>query len=224
MGIENKRKNNKKFILSIFITLFLSVFAIHLFVEFKLSKNDFRLLSIWINTILFTALITFVFIVFIIISFIRMILKKKNCYWRVVGIIGIITVIMLISSVIITKEKNLYYHAINMNWNLNLPRNYEEIYYKDSGPSFNGDGERYSIFKYENLEEINDLIDWQDKNNSIEISMVSILRKLKVPEEYYPNYNNSNFKYYYYMKEDNSKIYMILDINLNKIYIVEDIF
>lgn len=140
MGIENKRKNNKKFILSIFITLFLSVFAIHLFVEFKLSKNDFRLLSIWINTILFTALITFVFIVFIIISFIRMILKKKNCYWRVVGIIGIITVIMLISSVIITKEKNLYYHAINMNWNLNLPRNYEEIYYKDSGPSFNGDG------------------------------------------------------------------------------------
>ena len=224
MGIENKRKNNKKFILSIFITLFLSVFAIHLFVEFKLSKNDFRLLSIWINTILFTALITFVFIVFIIISFIRMILKKKNCYWRVVGIIGIITVIMLISSVIITKEKNLYYHAINMNWNLNLPRNYEEIYYKDSGPSFNGDGERYSIFKYENLEEINDLIDWQDKNNSIEISMVSILRKLKVPEEYYPNYNNSNFKYYYYMKEDNSKIYMILDINLNKVYIVEDIF
>ena len=195
MGIENKRKNNKKFILSIFITLFLSVFAIHLFVEFKLSKNDFRLLSIWINTILFTALITFVFIVFIIISFIRMILKKKNCYWRVVGIIGIITVIMLISSVIITKEKNLYYHAINMNWNLNLPRNYEEIYYKDSGPSFNGDGERYSIFKYENLEEINDLIDWQDKNNSIEISMVSILRKLKVPEEYYPNYNNSNFYY-----------------------------
>ena len=177
----------------------------------------------WISTILFTILITIVFIVFIIISFIRMLLKKKNCYWRVIGIIGIITVIMLISSVIITKEQNLYYHAINMNWNLNLPRNYEEIYYKDSGPSFNGDGERYSIFKYENLEEVNYLIDWQDKNNSIEINMISILRKLEVPEEYYPNYN-SNFKYYYYMKEDNSKIYMILDINLNKIYIVEDIF
>lgn len=212
-----------KVYLNIFIIGILSLFAVYLFVEYKLSKDDLQLLSVWISTILFTILITIVFIVFIIISFIRMLLKKKNCYWRVIGIIGIITVIMLISSVIITKEQNLYYHAINMNWNLNLPRNYEEIYYKDSGPSFNGDGERYSIFKYENLEEVNYLIDWQDKNNSIEINMISILRKLEVPEEYYPNYN-SNFKYYYYMKEDNSKIYMILDINLNKFYIVEDIF
>lgn len=212
-----------KVYLNIFIIGILSLFVVYLFVEYKLSKDDLQLLSVWISTILFTILITIVFIVFIIISFIRMLLKKKNCYWRVIGIIGIITVIMSISSVIITKEQNLYYHAINMNWNLNLPRNYEEIYYKDSGPSFNGDGERYSIFKYENLEEVNYLIDWQDKNNSIEINMISILRKLEVPEEYYPNYN-SNFKYYYYMKEDNSKIYMILDINLNKIYIVEDIF
>ena len=212
-----------KVYLNIFIIGILSLFVVYLFVEYKLSKDDLQLLSVWISTILFTILITIVFIVFIIISFIRMLLKKKNCYWRVIGIIGIITVIMLISSVIITKEQNLYYHAINMNWNLNLPRNYGEIYYKDSGPSFNGDGERYSIFKYENLEEVNYLIDWQDKNNSIEINMISILRKLEVPEEYYPNYN-SNFKYYYYMKEDNSKIYMILDINLNKIYIVEDIF
>lgn len=212
-----------KVYLNIFIIGILSLFVVYLFVEYKLSKDDLQLLSVWISTILFTILITIVFRVFIIISFIRMLLKKKNCYWRVIGIIGIITVIMLISSVIITKEQNLYYHAINMNWNLNLPRNYEEIYYKDSGPSFNGDGEGYSIFKYENLEEVNYLIDWQDKNNSIEINMISILRKLEVPEEYYPNYN-SNFKYYYYMKEDNSKIYMILDINLNKIYIVEDIF
>lgn len=212
-----------KVYLNIFIIGILSLFAVYLFVEYKLSKDDLQLLSVWISTILFTILITIVFIVFIIISFLRMLLKKKKCYWRVIGIIGIITVIMLISSVIITKEQNLYYHAINMNWNLNLPRNYEEIYYKDSGPSFNGDGERYSIFKYENLEEVNYLIDWQDKNNSIEINMISILRKLEVPEEYYPNYN-SNFKYYYYMKEDNSTIYMILDINLNKIYIVEDIF
>lgn len=114
-------------------------------------------------------------------------------------------------------------YCINVNWNLDLPRNYEEIYYKDSGPSFNGDGERYSIFRYKNLEEINVAVDWKEKNSSIETNVVNILRKLKVPEEYYPNYN-SNCKYYYYIEEDNSKIYMILDINLNKIYIVEDIF
>ena len=212
-----------KLYLNIFIVGILSLFLVYLFVEYKLSKDSLQLFSVWINTILFTAAITFIFIIFIIISFIRILLKKKKCYWRIVSIIGIITFVMLIASVIITKEQNHYYHCINVNWNLDLPRNYEEIYYKDSGPSFNGDGERYSVFEYENLEEIKDAIEWQDKNSSIEIKMVSILRKLKVPEEYYPNYN-SNCKYYYYIEEDNSKIYMILDINLNKIYIVEDIF
>lgn len=212
-----------KVYLNIFIIGILSLFTVYLFVEYKLSKDSLKLLSVWINTILFTILITFIFIVFIIISFIRILLKKKKCYWRLVSIIGVITVIMWISSVIITKERNRYFHAINMNWNLDLPRNYEEIYYKDSGPSFNGDGERYSVFEYENLEEIKDAIEWKDKSSSIEVNMVSILRKLKVPEEYYPNYND-NCKYYHYIEGDNSKIYMILDINLNKVYIVEDIF
>lgn len=213
-----------KVYLNIFIVGILSLFAVYLFVEYKLSKDYLKLFSAWINTILFTATITFIFIISIIIFFIRILLKKKNCYFKlIVSIIGIITVIMFITSAIITKEQNRYYHCINVNWNLDLPRSYEEIYYKDSGPSFNGDGERYSIFRYENLEEINVAVDWKEKNSSIETNVINILRKLKVPEEYYPNYNG-NCKYYYYIEEDNSKIYMILDINLNKIYIVEDIF
>lgn len=212
-----------KVYLNIFIIGILSLFEVYLFVEYKLSKDSLKLLSVWINAILFTALITFIFIVFIIISFIRILLKKKKCYWRLVSIIGIFTVIMFITAVIITKEQNRYYHCINVNWNLDLPRNYEEIYYKDSGSSFNGDGERYSIFRYENLEEINDALDWKEKNSSVETNIANILRRLKVPEEYYPNYN-SNCKYYHCVEEDNSNIYMILDINLNKIYIVEDIF
>lgn len=212
-----------KVYLNIFIIGILSLFEVYLFVEYKLSKDSLKLLSVWINTIVFTALITFIFIVFIIISFIRILLKKKKCYWRLVSIIGIFTVIMFITAVIITKEQNRYYHCINVNWNLDLPRNYEEIYYKDSGSSFNGDGERYSIFRYENLEEINDALDWKEKNSSVETNIANILRRLKVPEEYYPNYNSS-CKYYHCIEEDNSNIYMILDINLNKIYIVEDIF
>ena len=122
-----------KVYLNIFIIGILSLFAVYLFVEYKLSKDSLELLSVWINTMLFTILITFIFIVFIIISFIRILLKKKKCYWRLVSIIGIFTVIMFITAVIITKEQNRYYHCINVNWNLDLPRNYEEIYYKDNG-------------------------------------------------------------------------------------------
>ncbi len=184
---------------------------------------NFEIYELWINTVLFTTLIIMIFTVLFIIFLIRILFKKKNCYSKLVGIVGVITVIMIISSIIITKEQNRYYNIINMNWNLDLPRNCEEIYYKDDGKSFNGDGERYSIFKYENLDEIINTIEWQEKNSSIGINMISILRKLEIAEKYYPDFK-INFKCYHYEQEDNSKIYVILDTNLNKIYIVEDIF
>lgn len=218
-----KIRNNYKFIINSFIIIFLITLAVYLFVDLKLSQNDLQLSLIWIYTILFTVLLILIFIILIIVYFIRILLKKKNCYGRLIRIAGVIVVIMIISSVIITKEHNRYYHIINSNWELNLPRNYEEIYYKDSGPSFNGDGERYSIFQYENLDEINNSIEWQEKNSSIEINMISVLRKLEVPEKYYPDFK-INFKCYHYEREDNSKIYIILDTNLNKIYTVENIF
>lgn len=214
-----KRKNNL-FIINSFIIIFLTTIVVYLFVDFKLAENDLQLSLIWIYTILFTVLLILIFIIFLIIYLVRVFLKKKNCYAKLVSVVAVITIIMIISSIIITKEHNRYYHIINMNWKLDLPRNYEEVYYKDDGPSFNGDGERYSIFKYKNLDEITDAIEWENKNSSMEIDIVSVLRKLEVPEEYYPNFKNK-FKYYYYKSEDNSKIYMILDINLNKLYIIE---
>ncbi|MBX9138401.1 MULTISPECIES: hypothetical protein [unclassified Clostridium] len=218
-----KIRNNYKFIINSFIIIFLTTLAVYLFVDLKLSQNDLQLSLIWIYTTLFTVSLILIFIILIIIYFMRILLKKKNCYGRLIRRAGVIVVIMIISSVIITKEHNRYHHIINSNWELNLPTNYEEIYYKDSGPSFNGDGERYSIFQYENLDEINNLIEWQEKNSSIEINMISVLRRLEVPEEYYPDFK-TNFKYYYSIKEDNSKIHMILDSNLNKTYTVEEIF
>ena len=84
---------------------------------------------------------------------------KKNCYGKVVRIIGVVLVILIISSTMITKERNRYFHIINENCQLSLPRNYKEIYYKESGSSFLGDGERYSIFQYKNLNEINKSIE-----------------------------------------------------------------
>lgn len=217
-----KRKNNL-FIINSFIIIILTTIVVYLYVDFKLSQNDLKLSLVWIYTILFTVLFILIFIILLIIYLARVFFKKKKCYGKLVSVVAVITVIMIISSLIITKEHNRYHHIINSNWELNLPRNYEEIYYKDSGPSFNGDGERYSIFQYENLDEINNAIEWKDKNSSIEINIVSVLRGLEVSEEYYPDFK-TNFKYYYYMKEDNSKIYIILDTNLNKVYTVEDIF
>ena len=179
-----KIRNNYKFIINSFIIIFLTTLAVYLFVDLKLSQNDLQLSLIWIYTTLFTVSLILIFIILIIIYFIRILLKKKNCYGRLIRRAGVIVVIMIISSVIITKEHNRYHHIINSNWELNLPTNYEEIYYKDSGPSFNGDGERYSIFQYENLDEINSLLEWENKNDYVEFRIKEILDNLEITKEY----------------------------------------
>lgn len=102
-----------------------------------------------------------------------------------------------------------------------MPREYEEIYHTDSGASFHGDGQRYSIFEYKSLDEINSLLEWKHKNDNIKPFIMSILRKLEVPKEYYPDFND-DFSYYYEVQEDKSEIYIILNSSLKKVYIVEN--
>ncbi|WP_207707483.1 hypothetical protein, partial [Clostridium tarantellae] len=154
------------------------------------------------------ALMILTLIIFIIIFLVKLILKRKDYFWRDLSIV--------------IKEESKYYNTINMNWEINLQREYEELYYTDSGPTFNGHGERYFVFKYETLDEINNSLEWKVKNDDMQVNVTKILEILKVPNEYYPNYNN-NFKYYYKIKKDNSKIYVILDSSLKKLYITEQI-
>lgn len=218
-----KKIDNKNFSLNLLIISFVSILLVYLFVTFKLSQDETTLFIIRFSTMLLTALMILTFIIFAIIFLIRLIFKKKDCYGRCLIILGVITLILALSTVIMIKEQNRYYHILNMNWKLNLPRQYEEIYYKDSGESFHGDGERYSVFQYNTLEEINNAIELNSKNDNIEPSVTKILEKLKVSKDYYPDFNN-DYKYYYKIKEDTSQLYIILDSNLKKAYIVENIF
>lgn len=214
---------NRKFILNLLIISFLSILVVKLFVEFILSKNDLVLFMTRFYIMLLTGFMILTCIIFILIFIFRLGLKKKNCFGRVLSVIITITLILTISTIIMIKEENRYYHIINMNWNINLPREYKEIFYIDSGESFLGDGQRYSIFQYNTLDEINSTIEWKDKDDYIEDYVVDILEELEVSKEYYPDFG-SDFKYYYKMNEDKSKIYIILNSNLKKVYIAESIF
>lgn len=215
-----KRINNKKFASNILTISLISILIVYLFVEFKLSQNDMVSFIVMFNSMLLTAFMILILIIFIIIFLARMVSKKGNCFGRTLSIITAITIVMILSTAIIVREESRYYHTVNMNWKINLPREYEEIYYTDSGPSFHGDGERYSVFKYETLNEINNVVEWREKNN-IEPFVMSILGRLEVPKEYYPDFND-DFRYYYEMKEDRSEIYIILNSRLKKVYIVEN--
>jgi len=58
--------------------------------------------------------------------------------------------ILLLLFIIITYINTIgnYGFIINLTWNIGLPNADKNIYHTDSGPSFLGDGIRYSILKY----------------------------------------------------------------------------
>lgn len=121
------------------------------------------------------------------------------------------------------KAKNTYSNIIQANWEIELPLEYKEIYSIDSGHSFLGDGERYHIFEYANKDKVEEVLSWQSgKNIIMESSIISILKALKVPDEYIPKLE-SDYKYYFKTKSDSSMLYMVFSEEANRVYIVEDI-
>ncbi|HAK42599.1 MAG TPA: hypothetical protein DCM59_07720 [Clostridium sp.] len=121
------------------------------------------------------------------------------------------------------KAKNTYSNIIQANWEIELPLEYKEIYSIDSRHSFLGDGERYHIFEYANKDKVEEVLSWQSgKNIIMESSIISILKALKVPDEYIPKLE-SDYKYYFKTKSDSSMLYMVFSEEANRVYIVEDI-
>jgi hypothetical protein len=121
------------------------------------------------------------------------------------------------------KEKNTYSNIIQANWEVELPLEYKEIYSIDSGPSFLGDGKRYHIFEYANKDKVEEILSWQSgKNIIMESSIISILKDLKVPDEYIPKLDG-DYKYYFKTKSDSSMLYIVFSEEANRVYIVEDI-
>ena len=84
-------------------------------------------------------------------------MKKKT----IVSVI--FALILLVSGMMYWKYSNDYTHVIKENWNISIPSytNYSEVYRKDSGSSFNGDGIRYHVFTYENEEPIKKMFSWK---------------------------------------------------------------
>ena len=120
--------------------------------------------------------------------------------------------------------------VIYENWHVRLPEGGKEIYYTDSGANFHGDGQRYSVYKYDNEETISNAFEWKNKKDkNIEEEIKEVLQYLKeenvkIPEKYKIDFNK---KYKYRTKiddHDDSKLYLIYIIDEKRIYIVENIY
>lgn len=160
---------------------------------------------------------------------IKELMKRK--YRR--NIIVSISVVLIIFGTIVVgfiynyiTERNIYSNIIKANWGIELSKDYDELYSADSGESFLGDGARYHIFKFKDIKDSNIDKSLNFKNNKdeiLEIDIKSILKKLNVSQENYPDFNKE-YSYYFETKGDLSKLYMMKFKESNTLYIVEDIY
>lgn len=110
--------------------------------------------------------------------------------------------------------------TFELNWGITLPNDFKEEYYIDTGASFHGDGQRYSIFTGNNF-----LTSLKEENNEkLESEISNLYIVLNVPKE-----NQIDFSHQYswtkiYQENDKSSyIYCILDKEINKFYFYENI-
>lgn len=118
-----------------------------------------------------------------------------------------------------------YADCMNRNWHLNLPETDVEIYVKDSGASFTGDGIRYHILQYD--EESADIIlksfDWEagELNSELADKMEEWLDSISVPLEDRPKQNE--WKHTTLLRKEDTRDHLIMffDEDTNQLYVVE---
>ena len=140
-------------------------------------------------------------------------------------IILIVTVVL-----ILVKERLIpsYSYIMDLNWDISLPVDAwcTEIYEKDSGASFHGDGTRYHVFSYKKESSIASMFEWSDDleedtlfySSMIETAAVW-LDRIEVPAEERPNYEECFV--WYTSKSDNSEVIFFWNPKLSRIYVVE---
>lgn len=118
-----------------------------------------------------------------------------------------------------------YADCMNRNWHLNLPETDVEIYVKDSGASFTGDGIRYHILQYD--EESADIIlksfDWEagELDSELADKMEEWLDSIDVPLEDRPKQNE--WKHTTLLRKEDTRDHLIMffDEDTNQLYVVE---
>ena len=142
-------------------------------------------------------------------------MKKRIVY---IGVVG--CVIILLSACAYSIQD--YTSAINTNWSIQLPSSYTEVYSTDDGQSFNGDGSRYHVFQYEDINDIENSLDWKtNKNTIVENQVIEIMSNLDIDDMYLLNFDQT-YKYVEKYGGDGSSLFLILIEDM--LYVVEEFY
>lgn len=118
-----------------------------------------------------------------------------------------------------------YAYCMNINWHLSLPETDVEIYVKNSGASFTGDGIRYHILQYD--EESADIIlksfDWEagELDSELADKMEEWLDSISVPLEDRPKQNEWKHTTLLRKEDNRDRLIMFFDESTNQLYVVE---
>ena len=123
-----------------------------------------------------------------------------------------------------------YSVAIKANWGISLPYKAlcTEVYAKDSGPSFQGDGIRYHVFEYKYEDYIDLMFAWSQAEHetgyfaSVSAAAESWLDEIEVPQEQRPDYAACGS--WHMEKDGGDTILFFWDSQRNRIYTVESFF
>lgn len=119
--------------------------------------------------------------------------------------------------------KSDYSSVLQANWDISLPKaaKYDQIYTKDSGASFHGDGVRFHVFTYLNQSPIEEMFQWkaEEDYSSYSDAVDEWLDSIDVPAEHRPNY--AGCLYWHHRKSDGSEIIILWDHQQKLIYVAE---
>lgn len=137
--------------------------------------------------------------------------------------IGCLIVVILLGFFFLKND--FYSKTMKQNWSINLPHGYEKVEVQredESSSNVLGDGNRYTVIKYDEDPVFEDDITWSDSLSESEKAEITEVIKT-MDGAAYPDESKGNLKYY--SKTDgNNKLWMIYDEDTNLLYIVEELF
>lgn len=151
-------------------------------------------------------------------------MQKRKVLWRMLCVAAALCIVVFIGVRTIIPS---YSSVLKTNWGISLPIKAlcKEIYEKDNGASFHGDGIRYHVFSYEYEDYIDLMFAWRHQEDatifhaSYSEAAEEWLEEISVPEEYYPDYGECF--YWYKAQDDNSELIIFWDNDKNWLYVLE---
>ncbi len=147
--------------------------------------------------------------------------NQKNKFHKLIFITLTLIIILTISLIMLFNYIKNYMSVaktFELNFGIILPSDFQEEYYIDTGPSFHGDGERYSVFTGNSF--LTALT--EEKNEDLEQTITELVKKLNIPKKEQINFQHK-YAWVKITKKDDERnyLYCIYDKEITKFYFYE---